>query len=81
MNTPTTLKIGDRVRWSGGFGAQRARPAVVTGIVLTELHEKYGTTADSVSWSRVRQNCAVVDLDNGHWAYGSQIEPWPECTP
>lgn len=69
-----TLAVGDTVLWRGGFGGDAPQPAVVTGIEVCE-HErdKYGTTATTVAWDRIRH--AVVDLDNGHWAYGDQLSP------
>lgn len=81
-DTPTTgdladlarellLHVGDTVLWRGGWGLDAPREAVVTHI---ETHEVggYGYPADQVPWSEVR-GC-VVDLDNGKWAYGDQLE-------
>jgi hypothetical protein len=67
------LKIGDEVIWKGGFGMDKSKTAKVTGIEVTN-GGKYGDPVDEVKWSKVRDREVVVDLDNGHWAYGSQIK-------
>lgn len=69
------LKIGDMVSWRGGWGEQAPKLARVVGITrTTEPRTKYGRPVDSVPWFNVRLNLVVVDLDNGHWAYGNQID-------
>lgn len=69
-----TLNIGDKVMWRGGFGREAPKEATIEGIDIVAVGEKYGEAVDSIDWSLVRQNRAVVTLDNGHWAYGDQIE-------
>ncbi len=66
------LKIGDSVNWRGGFGREPKKRAKVEGIQITN-GGKYGDDVDEVEWSKVRDRNVVVDLDNGHWAYASQI--------
>jgi len=74
------LRIGDQVLCNGCFGMEPARLVRVTGIVDGGKH---GRPVDVIEWSAVHDvDCAVkcgrrvvVDLDNGHWAYGNQIEP------
>lgn len=73
--TEQNLCIGDKVMWCGGFGRHAPQEAVVKHIEITNPGEKYGQEVDCVRWSVVKADCVVVDLDNGHWAYGSQLEP------
>ena len=70
--TEGILKIGDTVRWKGAWGSQPAKDAKVTNIELTR-GGKYGDPVDEIEWSEVYDRNVVVDLDNGHFAYGSQI--------
>ena len=67
------LKVGDTVLWRGGFGMDPLKKAVVEGIEITN-GGKYGDPVDEVEWSKVRDRNVTVDLDNGHWAYASQIK-------
>ena len=70
------LAVGDRVLWQGAFGLHAARPARVKAIVLGGKH---GDPASDVPWDVVARawggRYVVVDLDNGHWAYGAQLQP------
>ena len=68
----STLKIGDKVTWRGGFGSDSPKPATVEHIEITN-GGKYGDPVDEVNWSKVYDRNLVVTLDNGHWAYASQI--------
>lgn len=68
-----TLYINDTVMWSGGFGNDPYKPAKVLGIQYCEVDEKYGEEVQDINWNDVKDH-AVVDLDNGHWAYGSQLK-------
>jgi hypothetical protein len=68
------LKIGDTVLWRGRWGREAAKPAVVVSIDAVEPGEKHGASVDFMNWALVPTR-AVVDLNNGHWAYGEQIEP------
>lgn len=68
------IKIGDTVNWSGGWGTQPERKAVVTGIELCAAPRmKYGQQVTSVSIED-KDRC-VFDLSTGNWAYGSHIHP------
>jgi hypothetical protein len=67
------LKIGDKVMWRGGFGSEPAKEATVTGIEKCAVGAKNGNSVSKVSWDKVNSRQIVVDLDNGHWAYGTQI--------
>ncbi len=69
------LCVGDKVLWRGAFGTEGPRVAVVVSIELCdEPHGKYGRRVPEVEWDlRERLN---VTLDNSHWAYGDQLEPF-----
>jgi hypothetical protein len=69
------VKVGDIVKWCGGFGMFAAEDAVVEGMEITQIpRDKYGINASEVDASLVRQNRVLFTLDNGHWAYSDQIE-------
>lgn len=71
------LTVGDTVNWSNGWGMDFPKKAKVTSIEETdEVREKYGKDVQQIPWSR--KDYCTVDLDNGHWAYGEQIEPLQE---
>ena len=73
------LKVGDTVLWRGSWGQDRPKKAVVVGMDVTEYpREKYGYSVEEVGWEVVRENRVLLDLDNGHWAYGSQIAPFSD---
>jgi hypothetical protein len=67
------LKVGDTVLWRGGFGSDAPKKAVVEGIEITN-GGKYGDPVDEVDWTKVYDRNVTVDLNNGHWAYASQIK-------
>jgi len=67
------LKVGDTVLWRGGFGSDAPKKAVVEGIEITN-GGKYGDPVDEVGWEKVYDRNVTVDLNNGHWAYASQIK-------
>ena len=73
-----TLRIGDRVMWRGGWGNHAARPAQVVRLTRCAPGEKEGGhEIDAAPWALVVVPASgyVVDLDNGHWAYGEQLRP------
>ena len=67
----TTYKIGDRVRYRGGWGSETVSTTVIEHIELCEDGEKYGESVPEIDDAR-KNNC-VFDLSNGHWCYGWQI--------
>lgn len=67
------LKVGDTVSWRGNFGTDAPKDAVVEGIEITN-GGKYGDSVDEVEWKEVYGRNVTVDLDNGSWAYASQIK-------
>ena len=66
------LKIGDKVNWRGSWGKQPAKEATVRGIEIGCVG-KVGHNVPNVHWELVKDESVMVDLDNGHWAYGYQI--------
>lgn len=75
------LKIGDKVMWRGGWGKDPAVEATVTSIEVCKIHSKNGRSVKSVAWNTVKgysNRQVVVTLDNGHWAYGDQLDKMPE---
>ena len=76
MNKYEIVKIGDTVVWRGSWGQDAPKHVKVTGLTVTEFpREKDGISVDEAYWLHVNQNRVIFDLDNGHWAYGSQISP------
>ena len=71
---PAVLRVGDTVKWKGSFGADPWEYAQVLSIELCEPGNKYGDEVESVPWA-VCSREVVVNLNNGHWAYGTQIAP------
>ena len=71
------IKIGDKVVWRGSYGDADPKTAVVDGITITERpYDKHdGKEVYSVKYSTLKEGRAVIDLDNGHWAYANQIAP------
>ena len=70
----STLKIGDKVWWRGGFGSDSRKVATVEDIEITGGY-KYGEQVDEVDWDEVYGRNVVVGFsDNNHWAYGEQIK-------
>lgn len=68
------LKLGDVVLWRGGWGSEAPKLVTITHLELcVEEGDKYGVPVAELPWSE--KGRAVMNLDNGHWAYGSQIEP------
>ena len=45
----STLKIGDKVWWKGGFGGDPVKMATIEEIEITRRH-KYGDMVDEVDW-------------------------------
>ena len=76
-NTRRTIRIGDTVRWRGGWGTDPAKDVKVKGMLLTQQpREKHdGVKVKEVDINNdVGGNMVCFDLDNGHWAYSDQIE-------
>jgi hypothetical protein len=70
------IKVGDEVAWRGSYGSDKPTTAMVEGITLsTTPYCHVGDEVYSVKYSTLREGRAIVDLDNGHWAYANQIAP------
>lgn len=74
-----TLSVTDRVLWRGGFGDRAPVEAQVSNIEICQDGKKYGRHVPEVDWAFVldplHQLRIVVNLTNGHWAYGYQLSP------
>lgn len=68
----TKLKKGDTVIWRGSWGRDIPQEAIVDCIEVN-CEVGYGIEVNSVHWSNVNDRSVVVDLNNGHWAYGFQL--------
>lgn len=68
------LKVGDTVAWRGAWGTDAPKEAKVTAIESNCNGGKNGIEVDSVEWDEVTRENVVVSLENGHWAYGDQLE-------
>lgn len=66
------LKVGDTVSWRGSWGNDTPKNAKVEAIEINCIG-KNGTNVEEVNWDFVNSRSVMVDLDNGHWAYGNQI--------
>lgn len=70
----SNVTVGDTVMWRGGFGSQPPETAVVRGLEITPFPDgKEGDSVNEVPWSLVDRDLVIFDLENGHWAYSSQI--------
>lgn len=68
------LEVGNTVSWSGAWGTQPAQDAVVTNIAKCRFSgDKDGVSVDEVLWVDFVGRDYIVDLDNGSWAWASQI--------
>ena len=72
------LRKGHKVMWRGSFGKDKPVEAVVNSIEKCEDGCKEGREVSSVDWSDVDSRNYVIDLDNGHWCYGTQITEIPQ---
>ena len=71
-NGHKTLKTGMEVLYRGSWGHDAPKVATIESIELCENeYEKYGELTSEVSVRDIRR--CVVDLSDGHWAYGYQI--------
>lgn len=67
------LEIGDKVMWRGCWGRDKPQVAYLRGFELCEkVGDKYGIPMSKI-YKKDLNRC-VVTLDNGHWAYGTQID-------
>ena len=71
--TEELLRVGDYVMWRGNFGNNEPRKARVKHIEYCRRNAKHGKEVPEILWGQVKEH-AIVDLQNGYWAYGYQIE-------
>ena len=62
------LKVGDEVIWRGSWGKDLPKVVKVTCIEVNDIN------VSSIEWVNSGNRSVVVDLDNGHWSYGFQIQ-------
>tara|TARA_A100000172_G_scaffold36581_1_gene22207 strand:- start:1307 stop:1546 length:240 start_codon:yes stop_codon:yes gene_type:complete len=67
------LNIGDKVMWSGSWGSETEKLAEVDSITVVEPNTKYGDNVDWLHWNLVRGRECIINLTNGHWAWGFQV--------
>lgn len=71
-----SLKVGDKVVYSGNFGRGIPKETTISSIELCEdEHEKYGEFVDEMTKDNYERCC--LSLADGHWCYGYQIK-WNE---
>jgi len=69
-----TLSIGDEVLWRGEWGARKPKRAKIRALESTLGYgTKHGRHVSQVEWPDMKAH-VLVTLDNGHWAYGFQLE-------
>lgn len=68
------LKIGDEVNWRSNWGTDLPKKAIVNEIEICAVGAKHGKPVKKVSWETINKGKVVVTLDNGHWAYGKQLD-------
>ena len=71
----SALKVNDTVTWKGSWGSDAPKQAKVTGIMINCMGCKDGDEVQETTWDEVTGRNAIIDLDNGHWAWGFQISP------
>jgi hypothetical protein len=67
------LEVGSTVNWRGGFGKSNPIKAKVLKIEVN-CFGRIGQIVPSVEWGLVNSKNVIVDLDNGTWAYGHQLD-------
>jgi len=69
------IKIGDTIRYRGGFGLDPSSEAIITGLTVTVYpRDKYGDDVSEVTRNQVLENRVVFSLSNSHWCYSEQVE-------
>jgi hypothetical protein len=67
------LKVGDTVSWKGSWGCDLPYVVKVTSIDVVTPGDKEGVPVQEAPWALAPLNAIVAGLDNGHWAYGTQL--------
>jgi len=69
------LSLGDKVMWSGSWGSDSPKEVTITGIQVNEFNgSKEGGQVEDIDWDYITERNILVNLDNGHWAWGFQIK-------
>ena len=72
---PNILRVGDIVMWWGNSSDAKAEEAEIESLELVRPWQKEdGKPVEECEFSLLAQNRVIVNLTNGRWAYGSQIE-------
>lgn len=67
-------KIGDCVIYKGAWGTNAATKAFIEGMEKVTPGEKEGVEVPEASWEDIHKGAVVLDLSDGHWAYGWQVD-------
>jgi len=68
------LRVGDTILCRANFGSDAPKKEVVKHIDINCIGND-GDSVDEVAWEDVKDRTVMVDMENGHWAYGSAIFP------
>lgn len=72
-----TLQINDKVIYRGSWGTDEAKESMIESIdLMPEMHSKLGGKPVEFMTEDNYKRC-VVNLADGHWCYGYQID-WEE---
>jgi hypothetical protein len=72
-NGNKTIKVGMTVIYRGSWGHDAPKQAKVESIELCPCeHCKYGDNVQEADIADIRR--CVMDLSDGHWCYGYQID-------
>jgi len=66
------LEIGDVVSWRDNYGKEE--PKNVTVKTITLYYGDKEVSLEEFPWSGIDGDSIIVSLENGKWAYGSQIK-------
>jgi len=66
------LKIGDTVNWRGAWGTAPVKQVMVESITKV-TNGKDGKPVTNVLWDDINGREYIVNLINGHWAWGQHI--------
>ena len=73
------IKKGSKVMWAGSWGTDKPKVAKIRRIERTaKKNEKYGRERPSMTWNTEKNDWQypfIADLENGRWAYSTQLKP------
>ena len=70
----TTYRVGDTVIYYGNFGLGLQRTAKIERIEVCDRWSKYGLQVSSVEHIDLMHGGIIIDLDDGYWCRGPQID-------